>query len=89
MNQRLNDAGMPQLSRKQKAAWQAQMRRERRPIIFNRDKGWGLADESLQETVIMRWEIIRCGVWCRQGLWQSPWLVEENVRIIKLHSGGI
>lgn len=44
----------PQIGREQYEAWTTQMRLERRPFIFNKDDGWGLADEGLPETTVAR-----------------------------------
>jgi len=52
LEKRLNEAGVPQLSGEQYAAWVTQMARQRRPIIFNESQDWGLANESLLETVV-------------------------------------
>jgi hypothetical protein len=49
--ERLSEAGIPRLEFDQLDAWAIQMRRERKPLIFN-DEGWGLAGESLPETTI-------------------------------------
>jgi len=46
--QRLYEAGIPELDPNQFDAWAIQMRRERKPLIFN-GENWGLADESLPE----------------------------------------
>jgi len=54
MNQRLKNAGIPQLAYKEYLKYFRQIRWKQRPIIFNKDKGWGLADESLMETVITK-----------------------------------
>ncbi|MDQ2974279.1 MAG: hypothetical protein M3R69_02565 [Acidobacteriota bacterium] len=43
--------GIPQLDHAQFTTWAIQMRRERRPIIFN-DAKWGLADDDLPETIV-------------------------------------
>ncbi len=43
-----------ELDRQQYAAWTAQMRREKRPLIFNGDETWGLAADSLPETTTVQ-----------------------------------
>lgn len=48
LDARLRDAGVPQLSHAQFAAWARAMRRERRPIIVN-GPDWGLANHVLCE----------------------------------------
>jgi hypothetical protein len=48
---RLEAAKVPRLDEDQFDAWVIQMRRERKPIIFN-DESWGLADEILTETEV-------------------------------------
>jgi|CXWL01.1.fsa_nt_gi hypothetical protein len=40
-----------ELDRQQYAAWTGQMRREKQPLIFNPDESWGLAADSLPETI--------------------------------------
>jgi len=52
LNRRLEVAGIPQLSGNQYAVWVKQMRKQRQPIIFNESQAWGLANESLPETII-------------------------------------
>ena len=52
LEKRLNEAGVPQLSGEQYATWVGQMARQRKPIIFNESQDWGLANESLLETVV-------------------------------------
>ncbi|OGO01493.1 MAG: hypothetical protein A2Y90_02145 [Chloroflexi bacterium RBG_13_52_12] len=54
LKERLSAAGIPQLSSSEYVALVRQMRRKRRPIIFNGDEGWGLAGESLIETIITK-----------------------------------
>lgn len=49
LGERLRRAGEPQLEYSQYLSWTGQMRRERRPLIFNADD-WGLAGEHLPET---------------------------------------
>ena len=51
LNARLAGADIAQLDHAQFVAWAVQMRRERRPIIFN-DENWGLAGEDLPELVM-------------------------------------
>ena len=51
LNDRLDKSGIPRLEHDLFNAWAIQMRRERRPIIFN-DGLWALADEDLVETTI-------------------------------------
>jgi len=48
LKKRLEGAGVPQLSDEQLYAWAVQMRRERRPILFNAEN-WGLVAENLPE----------------------------------------
>lgn len=43
-----------ELDRRQYTAWTEQMRREKRPLIFNPDESWGLAADSLPETATVR-----------------------------------
>jgi hypothetical protein len=45
------ESQIPWVTYEQLRTWAIQMRRERRPIIFN-DGNWGLAGEDLQETVL-------------------------------------
>lgn len=52
LEKRLNEVGVPQLSPEQYTAWVTEMARQRRPIIFNESQDWGLANESLLETVV-------------------------------------
>ena len=52
LEKRLNEAGIPQLSPEQYTAWVTEMAQQRRPIIFNESQDWGLANESLLETVV-------------------------------------
>jgi hypothetical protein len=52
LSNRTSESSDLQISLSQYQAWIAQMRRSRRPIIFN-EHGWGLADEVLPETVIV------------------------------------
>jgi hypothetical protein len=49
----ISNDSVPQLSRAQYNIWVEQMRRERRPIIFNQNERWGLANETLPETVVV------------------------------------
>jgi hypothetical protein len=51
LNQRLNKAGISQVTHEQFNAWAIQMRRNKQPIIFNNDS-WGLAHETLPEIII-------------------------------------
>lgn len=52
LEKRLTEVGVPQLTREQYSAWVNQMCTQRQPIVFNQSEGWGLANESLPETVI-------------------------------------
>lgn len=49
LHDRLEAAGIPQLSHDQFEAWAMQMRRDQKPVVFNKEN-WGLADEALSET---------------------------------------
>ncbi|MCE9592508.1 MAG: hypothetical protein K8S99_18530 [Planctomycetes bacterium] len=48
LNDRLASAGIDQLDHQQFHRWAIQMRRERKPMMFN-DENWGLANEKLRE----------------------------------------
>ncbi|MCX5661525.1 MAG: hypothetical protein NTW19_17745 [Planctomycetota bacterium] len=48
LNDRLARAGIPQVSNEQFHRWAVQMRRERKPMIFN-NRDWGLANIELHE----------------------------------------
>jgi hypothetical protein len=52
MDERLKAAGIPKLSWEQYLAWTKEMNKTHRPIIFNKDANWGLADKTLPETII-------------------------------------
>ncbi len=52
MNLRLKNAGIQQLTPKELWEFFRQMRWKQRTNIFNKDEGWGLAKESLPETII-------------------------------------
>ncbi len=51
LNKTLSNKGIRRLEHSQMEAWAIQMRRERKPIIFN-EGNWGLAAEDLPETFI-------------------------------------
>jgi hypothetical protein len=53
MDDRLKTAGIPKLAWEQYLAWTKEMQKNHRPIIFNKNENWGLADETLKETVII------------------------------------
>jgi hypothetical protein len=53
MDDRLKTAGIPKLQWEQYLAWTKEMQKTHRPIIFNKNENWGLADEILEETVII------------------------------------
>ena len=50
LNKRLSDAQIPRITNEQLDDWAVQMRREKKPIIFN-DVTWGMAEENLPETI--------------------------------------
>lgn len=52
LNERLATAGIDQLDHQQFHKWAIQMRRERKPMLFN-DENWGFAGESLSEQVMV------------------------------------
>jgi hypothetical protein len=51
LNKRLSEAQIPRITNEQLDDWAVQMRREKKPIIFN-DVNWGMAEENLPETTI-------------------------------------
>jgi len=52
MKERITKAGIPQLSSDQYQTFIKQMQREKKAIVFNKDEDWGLANETLNETII-------------------------------------
>jgi hypothetical protein len=51
LNERLTEAGIPQISCEQKEMWQKEMIRSKKPIFFN-GSDWGLMNEVLPETTL-------------------------------------
>jgi hypothetical protein len=52
MDDRLKSAGIPKLSWEQYLAWTKEMKKNHRPMIFNKNDNWGLSDVTLPEIVI-------------------------------------